>query len=65
MEVLIFLAVIGLMVILGVLTRNTQNDKDRDHIFLTMLRGLGTLMMLGTAISFLCAIIYVIAQIFS
>ncbi|MBP5346025.1 MAG: hypothetical protein J6Y99_07410 [Bacteroidales bacterium] len=63
--IFIFLFLIGLCVVLGFVTRGTDDQKDKDHIGMTILRGLGTLMMISGVLSIAGSIIYVIYSIFS
>ena len=53
------LAFVGICFIVGVCTRHTENDeKDRDHAFMTFMRGLGFCLLAFGALSVVGTIIY-------
>lgn len=55
------LAIAGLSLVLGIATRSTErNDKDKDDVFMTIVRGLGTLMLLFGALQVIAIVIYLI-----
>lgn len=59
--ILVILAIIGLSLVLGIATRSTErNDKDKDDVFMTIVRGLGTLMLLFGALQVIGIVIYLI-----
>lgn len=59
--ILAILAIIGLSLVLGIATRSTErNDKDKDDVFMTIVRGLGTLMLLFGALQVIGIVIYLI-----
>lgn len=57
MTVLTLLAFVGLCVILGIVTRFTEHNKDNEDVFYTLLRGVGTLIALFAMVSMIAAII--------
>lgn len=61
-ETIIFLlTLIGLCFIIGLATRNTQQeDKDKDDAIMTLVRGLGGLIAVSTGLGIVAAIIYLI-----
>ena len=60
------LAFVGICFIAGVCTRNTErNEKDKDHTFMTFMRGLGFCLLGFGALSIAGTIIYLIYSIFS
>lgn len=62
---LMLLAFVGITFILGVCTRGTdKGEKDRDHVFLTFMRGLGTVGVIFAALSVLATIGLIIYEIF-
>lgn len=63
---LTLLAFVGICFIVGVCTRNTEsNEKDKDHAFMTFMRGLGFCLLGFAALSVAGTIIYIIYSIFS
>ena len=60
------LAFVGICFIVGVCTRHTENDEeDRDHAFMTFMRGLGFCLLAFGALSVVGTIIYLIYSIFT
>ncbi len=54
-------ALIGICLVLGLLTRNTEkNEKDRDDMMHTLGRGLGFFIVIVTGISIIGGIIYLL-----
>lgn len=65
MGLLTLLAFVGITFIVGVCTRGTEKgDKDRDHVFFTFLRGLGTVGGIVASLSALAGIVLIIYEIF-
>ena len=64
--IITLLAVVGICFLVGVCTRNTENnEKDRDDAFMTLMRGLGFCLLAFGALSVAGVIIYIIYSIFA
>lgn len=60
------LAFVGICFIVGVCTRSTEtNEKDKDHAFMTFMRGLGFCLLAFGALSVVATIIYLLYSIFT
>lgn len=62
--IITLLAIVGLCAILGILTRNTEQDKDRDNASNTLIRGFGTLLAIFAALTAVGVVIYLISLVF-
>ena len=59
------LAFVGICFIVGICTRGTEtNEKDRDHAFMTFMRGLGFCLLAFGALSVVGTIVYLIYSTF-
>ena len=59
------LAFVGICFTVGICTRGTEtNEKDRDHAFMTFMRGLGFCLLAFGALSVVGTIVYLIYSIF-
>ena len=66
MAFLFILAIVGLSAILGVVFRGLEKEeKDRDNILMTLLRGFGMLFVIVFILSSVGGIIYLIYSLFS
>ena len=54
------LAIVGLSAILGIVLRNTEHDKDKDHVSNTLLRGFGILLAIFATLSIIGVVIYIV-----
>lgn len=59
-------AFIGICFVVGIFTRNTEkDDKERDHVFMTFMRGLGSVLLVFGGLSIAVTIIYLLYSIFN
>lgn len=66
MFVLSILAFVGLCMVFGVLSRGTEpNEKDRDNVYLTFLRGIAMVCIVFSVLIPIAGLIYLIIDAFS
>lgn len=59
--IITILAIVGFCFIAGALTRNTDDSSsDRDHPFITIMRGLGVLFIISPILTLIICILYFI-----